>query len=194
MFQLGPVTDHGQWHDYLQYGFGTADVPELLSLVSDESLHKSDSNGNEVWVPLHAWRALGQLRSPLAVAPLIVLFEFLWEDDWAISELGIVLGMIGVPAIESLSVCLKDSCHAEIARIMALDGLAEVAKQYPECRDRIIEIIRGYMVCPDTSATGLNGLLLGRLIDLEAVELVDDIRCLFDMECVDISCAGGWKM
>ncbi len=41
LFQLGPVTDRGQWHDYLQYGFGTANVPELLNLVSDESLHLS---------------------------------------------------------------------------------------------------------------------------------------------------------
>lgn len=68
LFQLGPVTDHHEWLDYLQYGFDVADVPELLRLVSDESLHGADSNSSEVWVPLHAWRALGQLRSPTAIA------------------------------------------------------------------------------------------------------------------------------
>jgi hypothetical protein len=42
LFQLGPVTDHHQWADYLQYGFDAADVPELLRLASDESLHHAD--------------------------------------------------------------------------------------------------------------------------------------------------------
>ena len=148
LFQLGSVTDHGPWHDYLRYGLGIADVPELLNLVSDKTLHGADANSNGVWVPLHAWRALGQLKSPLAVAPLIELFEFLCEDDWAISELGIVLGMIGEPAIESLSASLEDNCHAEIARIMALDGLTEVTNQHPVCRDRIVEIFHRYIVRP----------------------------------------------
>ena len=60
-FQLGPVTDHHQWQDYLLYGFSAADAPELLSLVSDESLHGADTNSNELWMSPHAWPTLGQL-------------------------------------------------------------------------------------------------------------------------------------
>ncbi|MCB1829147.1 MAG: UPF0149 family protein [Gammaproteobacteria bacterium] len=121
---------------------------------------------------------------------MIALFELLCEDDWALSDLGRVSGMIGEPSIELLGAYLKDNGHSEFARVMALDGLAEVAKQCPECRDRVVQNIKDYMVRPDTSAPALNGLLLGQLIDLEAVELIDDIRRLFEKQCVDIGCAG----
>lgn len=123
-------------------------------------------------------------------SPLISLFEFLCEDDWALSELGRVFGMIGEPSIESLTAYFKDNSHTEFARVIALDSLVEVAKQCPECRDRIVDKFKGYMARPDTSVPSMNGLLLGQLIDLLAVELIDDIRRLFEKECVDIGCAG----
>jgi hypothetical protein len=46
------------------------------------------------------------------------------------------------------------------------------------------------MSTPDESAVTLNGLLIGRLLDLKAIEAIDDIRQLFARDCVDITCAG----
>ena len=43
------------------------------------------------WVPIHAWRTLGQLRSPNAVSTLIVLFDHLPYYDWALKDLGKVI-------------------------------------------------------------------------------------------------------
>jgi len=46
------------------------------------------------------------------------------------------------------------------------------------------------MRCPDLSAHALNGPLIGRLLDLDAKEAIDDIRLFFAKDCVDITCAG----
>ncbi len=190
LFQLGEPTDHRGWPDYLAHGFTSADVPALVALATDGTLHNAEQGSNEVWVPVHAWRTLGQLRSADAVRPLIALFDALCDDDWALSELDKVLGMIGEPAIEPLATFLAESGHKEFARVMAVDGLAEVAGQHPEFRDRVLSIYREYLRDPDTTAPILNGLLMARLLDLDAVELIDDIRRLFALDCVDISCAG----
>ena len=190
LFQLGPASRHRDWPDYLQYGFDESDVPDLLELVGNDSLNKASTQSDDVWVPLHAWRTLGQLRTPIAVAPLIALFDGLHQDDWALSELSRVMGMIGEPAIDMLATYLNQGNHPEFARAMALDGLAEVAKHHPLCRERIIAAYQEYLVNPDTSMTTLNGLLMGRLMDLKAVELIEDIRGLFKTGAVDIACSG----
>ena len=190
LFQLGEPGNHRGWPDYLAHGFTSADVPALVALAIDMALHHADQDSDEVWVPVHAWRTLGQLRSADAVRPLITLFDTLCDDDWALSELDKVLGMIGEPAIEPLAAYLAEPRHKEFARIMAIDGLAEVAMQHPAVRDRVLSIYGDYLHDPDITAPTLNGLLMARLLDLAAVELIDDIRRLFALNCVDISCAG----
>ena len=190
LFRLGPPEDHQAWPDYLAHGFTPADVPALVALASDETLHNADQDSGDVWVPVHAWRTLGQLRSADVVRPLIALFDTLCDDDWALSELDKVLGMIGEPAVGPLAAFLAEPGHKEFARIMAVDALAEVAGQHPALRDRVLSIYRDYLRDPDTMAPTLNGLLMGRLQDLDAVELINDIRRLFARNCVDISCAG----
>jgi uncharacterized protein len=190
LFELGEAERSGDWPDYLQYGFDETDVPALLELVADQSLHQADSESNEVWAPLHAWRALGQIGSAEAASPLTAQFDVLFKDDWALSELSKVMGMIGEAAIAPLAVYLNERHHDEFARVIAADGLAEIAKHQPECRERVIQCYQDYMARPNESADGLNGLLIGRLMDLDAREAINDIRQLFGKGCVDISCAG----
>ena len=103
LFELGPVEKNHRWADYLKLGFEEKDVPDLLQLICDKSLRSDEAGTNETWVPMHAWRTLGQLRSAKAVSTLIVLFDHLPYHDWALKDLGTVLGMIGEPAIELLS-------------------------------------------------------------------------------------------
>ncbi len=74
LFTLGEVDRGGQWHDYLQYGFSEDDVSVLLELAADDELNAADAQSKEVWVPLHAWRTLGQIGSNEVIAPLISLF------------------------------------------------------------------------------------------------------------------------
>jgi uncharacterized protein len=190
LFTLGEVDRSGQWHDYLQYGFSEDDVSVLLKLTADDELNAASAQSKEVWVPLHAWRTLGQIGSTKAVAPLIALFDVLVKDDWALSDLPKVMGMIGESAIDSLVVYLNDNHHDEFARVMAADSLAAIATQQASCRDRVVQCYRDYMLSPDESAGNLNGLIICFLMDLDAKEAIDDIRQLFEKGCVELSCAG----
>lgn len=190
LLELGDPGHQAAWPDYLQYGFDEGDVPALVNMVSDPSLHQAGVDSLEVWAPLHAWRALGQIGSKDAIDPLIHLFETIHDDDWALSELPRVLGMIGEAAIAPLAAYLNTPWHEEFARVMAADGLAEIAKRHPSSRTRVIRCYQDYMAMPDESADMLNGLLIGYLIDLDAAEAIDDIRRLFGKSCVDITCAG----
>jgi len=190
LFTLGEVDQSGQWHDYLQYGFSEDDVSVLLKLTADDELNAANAQSKEVWVPLHAWRTLGQIGSTKAVAPLITLFDVLVKDDWALNDLPKVMGMIGESAIDSLVVYLNDNRHDEFARVMAADSLAAMVAQQASCRDRVVQCYRDYMLSPDESASNLNGLIICFLMDLDAKEAIDDIRQLFEKGCVELSCAG----
>jgi hypothetical protein len=190
LFELGAADQSSTWPDYLQYGFTAADIPALLELAVDETFDQADSESNEVWAPLHAWRTLGQLGGSQAIIPLLNQFDRLCEDDWALPELSTVMGLLGEPAIEPLAAFLNDHAHKEFARIMALDGLAEIVKHLPDCRERVLRYYQDYMRTPDESAYTLNGLLIGCLLDLKAKEAIEDIQRLFSSNCVDITCAG----
>jgi len=191
LFELGPVEEQGQWADYLAHGFDESDVPDLLKLICDKSLYATNAAANETWVPIHAWRTLGQLKSAKAVPMLIVLFDHLPNYDWALKELSKVLGMIGEPAIDPLTVYMKENRRPEFTRAMAFDGLVEIVRHYPDYRDRVLNGFSEHLKQPDTETIRLNGYLVGKLLDLGAVELIDDIRRLFDTGCVDSTCSGG---
>jgi uncharacterized protein len=190
LLKLGEADRSGEWPDYLQHGFTDADVPALLELVADETLDQADSASSQVWAPLHAWRTLGQLGSSEATIPLIAQFDRLCEDDWALPELSTVMGMLGEPAIDPLVACLNAPRYKEFARVIAVDGLANIAKRHPACREQVIQHYRDYMQSPDESARTLNGLLIGCCLDLAAAEAIDDIRQFFARDCVDLTCAG----
>ena len=113
LFELGEIHEDEAWLDSPAYGLSEADVPALLELIADRSLHNADYDSNEIWVPHHAWRALGQLGSVRSVEPLLMLLEdCLAEDIWAAEELPVVMGMIGVDAIAPLADYLNDRSHS----------------------------------------------------------------------------------
>jgi hypothetical protein len=190
LLEVGEVGHNSDWPDYLQYGFTEADIPALLELVANETLDQADSESAVVWAPLHAWRTLGQLGSSQAIAPLLDQFDRLCDDDWALPELSTVMGMLGEPAIEPLTDFINNHRHREFARTMALDGLAEIVKRLPHCRERVIRCYQDYMRNPDETSPVLNGLLIADLLDLDATEAIEDIREFFARGCVDITCAG----
>ena len=191
LFTLGAAQQGSRdWPDYLQYGFESSDEPALIALLGDKSLHGAAGDSLDVWVPLHAWRTLGQLRSKKAVMPLIELFEVLVEDDWALHELPTVMGMIGEVAIAPLGDYITQATHDEFARATAMAGLSEIVKQHPTLRREVLEHYRYYIQQADNSASTINGLLVSYLLDIDAKELIEDVRDLFNRQCVDITCAG----
>lgn len=192
LLKLGrPHGRYNIWPDYIaQYGFTLDDVPSLLTLFGDDEINSLGSSRLEIWAPLYAWRILGQLRSEEAIEPIIASFDTLFDDDYALSELGVALGLIGSKAIQPLTDHLQQAGKDEFSYVLAIDALGEIAKAHPACRTEVLEVYREYMARPIETAYALNGLLIVRLLDLDATETIDEIRRLFNRGCVDITCAG----
>src|SRR5262249_22829229 len=75
--------------DYLRMGFGPEHIPELIRMATDRELNWADNDSPWVWAPVHAWRALGQLRAAEAVGPLLQVLEEEEEEggDYALDDL-----------------------------------------------------------------------------------------------------------
>jgi hypothetical protein len=189
--QLEVKKDKQGWHDYLQYGFSEADVPELIELVRNQSLSTS-TDRMEVWVPLYAWRILGQLRAADAITPLISMIEFFVKekDEWAITEMSEVMGNMGQPAIEPLLNYLMDHSNSEMARSVMSEGLGKIAAYHLAGRPEVLNAFHVYLSSPDLSAKDFNGLLICVFMYLEATELIEGIRHLYQQNAVNLSIPG----
>ena len=177
-----------EWPDYLAYGFTSADVPDLIAIIVDE-----EPNGKSgIWLHLHTWRTLGQLKAVDAIEPLITSFDFfsLVEDNAAFKELPEVIGMIGEPAIAPIARYLSKTSTSTFARSIANDALGNIAKQQPDCRDKVLASYKTYLLAPDCLSRRLNSFIIRQLLDLKAAELIEDIRPLFKNECVEQGITG----
>ena len=181
-----------KWPDYLQYGFTEADIPDLIAIITDEELYESPTGKNGSWLHLHSWRTLGQLKAIDAIDPLISSFDFfsLVEDKGAFKELPEVIAMIGEPAIEAVASNLSNFSASTHSRFIANDALGSIAKAHPNCRDKVLAKYKDYLTTPDTLAKRLNAYVVAQLLDLKAVELLDEIRPLFEKQFVELSIAG----
>jgi hypothetical protein len=181
-----------QWIDYRALGLTHEHVPDLIRLATDYALHTGDSDTPAVWAPLHAWRALGQLRAEEAVEPLLSLFHEI-DDDWMGEELPEVFGLIGSAAITPLSVYLADDSHGWFPPILATASLARIGLSHPESRDECVAVLANQLEHYKANEPGLNGFLINALCDLGAVEAVSVIRRAFNARRVDEMIMGGWQ-
>ena len=195
LLTLGQETaEQHPWPDYpAEYGLGDEHVPELVRMVTDPELQRADSEGPLVWAPLHAWRALGQLRAEAAIEPLIDLLRDPDRDDWARDELPRVFGMIGRAAIPALSRYLADPAHELWTRISAADGLQEIAELDETARDEVVALLTRELEKWWRNDETLNGFLISGLVDLRAVEAAPLMEQAFAEDRVDLLMRGDWE-
>jgi len=184
-----------EWLDYPGLGLTAEDVPELARMALDQNLHEADPESAEVWAPLHAWRALGQLRAESAVEPLLQLLDRIDEygDDWVQGDLPQVFGMIGPAAIPGLRDFVADAKHGDWARVAAGEGLVDMIEQFPESREQAVAIITGQLRQFAEQDRTVNAFLVEALCNLKAVESAADIEQAFAANAVDLSVLGDWE-
>jgi hypothetical protein len=195
LLQAGKEHGFGAWPDYVKtYGFSEADIPDLIRMATDEDLYSADLASSELWAPIHAWRALGQLKAEAAIEPLITLLQRIDEldDDWVDEEMKLVFGMVGPAAIDPLARYLGEPNHGEFARIAAAEGLRQIAQQHPEVRDRVVGVLAAELGKFADQPT-VNGFLVGELVELRAVERAKTIEDAYFRNCVDESVYGDWR-
>jgi hypothetical protein len=189
----GDPRSEREWPDYLKRGLKPEHIPDLIRLATDPVLNQGDPESKEVWGPLHAWRALGQLRAAEAVGPLLTLLtdddEF---GDWEMEELPEVFGMIGPPAIPPLVAFLDDLSHGTYARSAADSGLTRIAEKHPETRAECVAAITRELERAKENDPSLNGLLVGDLLKLKAVEAAPAIERAFAAGAVEEFIVGDW--
>lgn len=182
-----------EWPDYPQeLGLGPEHVPDLIRMALDEDLHRADSKNPAVWAPVHAWRALGQLRAEAAIEPLLPMLDEP-ENDWAMDELPAVYGLIGPPAIEPLKTYLAKSASESEGSLSAAEGLANIAERYPEARGACVKALTGQLKRSADNDPVLNVFLVNRLVDLKAVEAAKVIERAYAAGRMDDFMAEEWE-
>ena len=183
------------WPDYLALGLGPQQIPDLIRMALDEELHLADPNSLGVWSPVHAWRALGQLRAETAVEPLTGLLARIDEygDDWVGEDLPRAFAAIGPAAVPVLSEYLADPSHGLWACAAAAEGLKQIGEQHPEARVECIVALAERLAQSAELDPKLNGFIISDLIDLEAVEAAVVMERVFAADRVDLSIPGDWQ-
>ena len=181
-----------EWPDYRELGIGPEHIPDLIRMATDEELHEADSEGTEVWAPLHTWRALGQLRAVEAVEPLLELFDRLEYDDWVGEELPEVFGMIGPAALPTLTAYIADLSHTDSSRISAISSIKKIARRWPDAKDECIAILEERLEEFEENEPDVNGFLVLALVELGAKEAATVIERAFAEGYVDPIVMGDW--
>jgi hypothetical protein len=179
-----------KWINYQkEYGLDQANIPELLQLATDEELYFQDLDDEGVpvnWGPVHAWRALGQLRAKQAIEPLLTTLE--WDDDYSLEDLIRVFDLIGPAAIPSLSKAIQhNSADYSTIATVAVESLQKIAQNYPEALNEITGIMLDQLALFRTNDSALNGFLINSLTDLKAQEVLPLAEKAFEEDTVDDS-------
>lgn len=195
LLTLGEAERRNAWPNYLELGLGMEHIPDLIRMALDEELNSASSKSDEVWAPLHAWRALAQLRAEAAIEPLLNLFRRVDQhhDDWVLEDLPDAYGVIGPAAIPALAAYLADSSHGLFARIATATALKEIGTRHPESRAAAVAALTGQLERFAQSDPSLNGSLLADLLDLDAVESAPVIERAFAAGAIDEMIAGDWE-
>ncbi len=197
LLNLGEPRNSQEWPVYLALGLKAEHVPDLIRMLTDEDLNDADTDtdSREVWAPLHAWRALGQLHAEAAIEPLLSL---LWridgeDDDWIGEELPRVFSMIGGAAIPALATYLADDAHGVFARAAAASSLEWIARRYTAERARSVATLSDQLRQFQINPLPLNGLLISHLINLKAVEAAPVMEQAFAAQRVELVVVGDWE-
>jgi len=152
---------------------------------------------------MHALYLLTQLRSEKGAD---AVFEIMHQNgefaDYHLGDLApevihpalYACAMNNVPAIEAY---LNQPGLDSYVRQQALDALTMIVFLHPERRDEIIEVFRRLLKSmvtrlpnQDACDGNLVGLFMCNLIDMEAKELIPEIKAVFETDCVDKSITG----
>ena len=189
----GQSVSADDWPNYLELGLGPEQIPELIRMATDEDLNWADSDSLEVWAPIHAWRALGQLRAEAAVEPLLSLFESLEESDWVMEELPEVFAMIGPAALPALAAYIADVSYDEEARISAIPSVEQIGTRWPEARPACVALLIEQLERFAENEPEVNGFLVLGLVELHATEAAPLMERAFAARSVDPTVMGDWE-
>ena len=187
-----------EWRNYLDLGITSEHIPELLRILKEIEAFWPDvdvEKAPEPYAPIHAWRALGQLRAEQAIPSLTRLI--LWNEeesaDWIMEDVPRVMGMIGPVCIPPLREYLLKPEKYEWASVTMAHSLAEIGKQNPEYRSACVEALQAGLEQYAENGETVNAFLIDYLAELKAVEATSLVERAYQADAVDISVLGDFE-
>lgn len=178
------------WLDYAAMGIGERHIPDLIALATDPDLNWADGDDPRVWGPLHAWRALAQLRAAEAVRPLVQLVATGPDDDWIMQDLPQVFARMGPDALPPLKKMLANPSRTDGERETVSEGISRLGQRHPEVRAECKAAVRDRLADFARQSDDLNAFLICALMDLGAREDIDLIRRVYKAGAVEESLPG----
>jgi hypothetical protein len=163
---LGPDYSTGEWIDY-----GSVLPPSeyreafLLERLAQAKRYEEADGEALPWVPVHAWRALGQMGRTSVLEPVLALAEA--GHQYAFDDFPRLAGQIGEVAIDYLVRTMTDRHASETTRILAGRGLGTIGRvAVPPGRRRIVEALMT-QIRNDADAAWLNGFAAEALMAMD---------------------------
>ncbi len=181
------------WPDYAKlYALTAEHIPDLIQMAIDQDLNWADPESPEVWAPVHAWRALGQLEAEAAIEPLLSIFNTMEDDDWLPENMPDVFALIGPAAIPPVQAFLANPENVFYRRWTAASILVKLGQTHPEARTDCIAALEQQLEQFSKNSPDLNGVLAASLMGLDAKASAPLIERAFAAKRVDLSIAGDW--
>jgi hypothetical protein len=181
-----------EWPNYpLLYGLTVADLPELMRLSLDAD--PVDCENYESMI--HGLIAVAQLElDPIVVIDLYLQQLHLFiDDDLLQDEAGRLCRMVGKAAIEPCTRFLQNTTEDEWSRKSVVDGLEEIARFYPDCRDACVRVMIDQLGLHKLETSSVvNSSLVNSLTKLQVVEAAGLIEETFANCELDEWLTGSW--
>jgi hypothetical protein len=194
LLELGEPGNRGRM-DYCSLGLKDEHVPLLIEMATDHDLNYAMSDTLEVWAPIHAMRALGQLKASSATERLLGMLGGLEEfgDDYLLEELPHVFSAFGKPALPALMAFAANRDHYVYARTTALDGILHMFKGEPSVKPEATVFLREQLGRHAEEDSFYNAFCVSGLMDLRDTESAPLIQQAMEADSVDISFCGDWE-
>lgn len=181
------------WPDYRTLGLQDQHVPALIRMAADPALHDAPERDRAAWAPVHAWRALGQLRASAAAGPLFLLLQRDFESDWVRDEVPVALGMIGPAVLPGATLILFDEEREEPVRVLAATVIARVGLEHPDRADEAAAVLKTQLQDWATQGRWLNANLIAGLVELQATDAAPLMEAAYAADAVDLEIWGDWE-
>jgi len=183
------------WLKYEELGISKKHIVDLVEIIRRfDDFWEYGLDNPQAWTPIHAWRALGQLRAEEALPVLGSLLLRLndHDNDLIQEDLPKAFGLIGRPAIPVLLEYLLDQQRGHWVQAAAADGLQHAALNHPDTRDEAVAgLVRALENYP-TNPPILNSLLIRNLRNLADASPAGLVEQVFASTLVDPGIGGDW--
>jgi hypothetical protein len=194
LLDYGEMEYKAKWIDYPAGGIGVEHVADLIRVVWNQQTFLDMAR---VFVPIHALRALAQLRADEATEAVIQVLrdEGNNDGDWMLSELPDLFGRdrIGPGAITVLSLALEDETLNPFQRWGIAEAIGRIGAAFSGSRKRCLDVLACALGRAAEQDRELNGGIVIGMKAMKAVEVAGVIERAYAAGYVDGWAAGNWE-